>query len=201
MKDPEAPCTEPQQNFLRKLIVERDMTDYDPVKREWLKNPDNIPRLTKAQASTAIGELLKLDAPSQPAQPTQATQPSSESKVGKGRYFIVDPTDNVEKFIKVDKPEPPSRWAGRTFVSVQASDDFYPIKNPTHREAILATIAEDPINSMNEYGIRLGVCGSCGRTLTQIDSRLRGLGPVCAERILGVPSAEEATVLSQLGLI
>ena len=114
-----------------------------------------------------------------------------EAKVDKGHYFIVDPTDNTEKFFKVQKPEPPSRWSGYTFIQVQASDYFYPVRDIAHKTAILKTIAEDPITAMNEYGIRLGVCGYCGRTLTARDSRLRGMGPICAGRILGQPTDEQ----------
>jgi hypothetical protein len=127
-----------------------------------------------------------------------------ENQVKPGRYFVVDPTapeGKQEKFIKVDKPEPPSRWAGRTFLSSQASDDFYPIKDPKQREILLYLIYQDPIKAMNEYGMRLGVCGNCGRTLTARDSRLRGIGPICAEKILGTASPEDVNLLNQLGLV
>jgi hypothetical protein len=165
------PITQPQFDLIHNLRESKDLSAItDERQRTFLSDKANIQRLNIAQASKAIELLMSL--PSKPSE--------DEAKVSQGRYFIVDPTTGEERFFKVDKPEPPSRWAGRTFVSVQASDDFYPVKDRERREAILAEIAKDPVNSMNEYGIRLGACGRCGRTLTNIDSRLRGLGPVCA---------------------
>jgi hypothetical protein len=32
------------------------------------------------------------------------------------------------------------------------------------------------------YGMLIGKCGVCGRTLTDEESRANGIGPVCAER-------------------
>lgn len=38
-----------------------------------------------------------------------------------------------------------------------------------------ATLAE-----AEEFGVRFGVCGECGRTLTNEESIRRGIGPICA---------------------
>lgn len=176
--------TQKQFDFLHELITQKDMSSLPEKQRTFLSDPSNIQRLNKDQASNAISALVKcpkLKSDTIPVGRSNQDAPENPaSTIPAGRYFIIDPMDNVEKFFKVDKPEPPSRWAGYTFVKVQASDDFYPIRNKEHREAILAEIAKDPVNAMNLYGIKLGVCGRCGRTLTHIDSRLRGLGPVCA---------------------
>lgn len=121
-----------------------------------------------------------------------------------GYYFVVDPTSNPpgkESFFRVSKPDENSRWHGYTFLAIQASDDFYPIKDKARRDAIYAAILVDPINAMNEYGIRLGRCGVCNRTLTDRDSRLRGIGPICAARLDSTPSQEDLDLLTQLGMI
>ena len=46
----------------------------------------------------------------------------------------------------------------------------------------LEEIARDPRAAAELYGRELGVCGVCGRTLTDEESRAAGIGPVCAER-------------------
>jgi hypothetical protein len=132
-----------------------------------------------------------------------------EEKVDAGYYFIVNPQlangkahdpNDGERFYHVSKPEPPSKWAGRVFIESRGGDFLYKVRDINARIAIIEEILKDPITAMNEYGIRLGVCGCCGRTLTAKDSRLRGLGPICAARILGAPSEEQLAMLDRLGL-
>lgn len=41
-------------------------------------------------------------------------------------------------------------------------------------------IDADPKEAMLRFGREIGECGHCGRTLTNDDSRARGIGPVCA---------------------
>jgi hypothetical protein len=95
-----------------------------------------------------------------------------------GRYALIH-QDGI-KFYRVSKGK--GKWAGRTFVDAQASDDFYPVRNPQARKEILAAIAEAPYEAMVRYGHELGVCGRCGRTLTDEASRAAGIGPVCASK-------------------
>lgn len=185
----EDPITDKQSGMIAFLMRTRDSSNLPEAQEKFLRVQANWARMNRQQASNAIAALLLCDVTT-PQTVTVDLSPTSPVGVFKegaavpaGRYFIVDPTDNVEKFFKVDKPEAPSRWAGYVFVSVQASDDFYPIKDRTHREAVLAEIAKDPIDAMNNYGIRLGICGCCGRTLTAVDSRLLGIGPICAAKL------------------
>lgn len=106
--------------------------------------------------------------------------PSAREAVEAGRYAIT--VDGTIKFYRVDKPIE-GRWAGCTFVKVQASDELYPIRDRQAREEILNLIAVDPKAAMLRYGKELGHCGHCGRTLTDETSRARGIGPVCAGRL------------------
>lgn len=48
--------------------------------------------------------------------------------------------------------------------------------------SILARIAADTEGALVRYGRELGVCGHCRRTLTNDESRARGIGPVCARQ-------------------
>lgn len=110
--------------------------------------------------------------------PTPRTSDIAAS-VPEGRYAIRN-DEGVVKFYEVDKPEQ-GRWAGYTFVSVRASDERHPIRNRESRNAILEAIAEDPQAASSLFGQELGVCGVCGRTLTDETSRAYGIGPVCRE--------------------
>lgn len=74
------------------------------------------------------------------------------------------------------------RWAGRLFVDVQASDDYWPIKSPVALAWVLAKIAEDPTGAAKLYASELGNCYACNRTLTDPESIALGIGPVCRNK-------------------
>jgi hypothetical protein len=107
------------------------------------------------------------------------TWASKKESIKPGRYAVE--IDGTLKFYKIDTPTE-GRWAGRTFVSVQASDELYPVRNRTAREEILAVIAVDPEAAMRRYGQEIGRCGHCNRTLTDETSRRNGIGPICADK-------------------
>jgi hypothetical protein len=157
------PVTERQWNYMVSLAMERGVT-LKP-EREW----------SKRDASAEIQRLLTMPKTTT----TPATPPADMPQVPAGRYALRDAETNEVKFYIVDKPTE-GRWAGRTFVSVQASDDKHPVKSPTIRNSILRRIAKDPKAAMLLYGTELKHCGNCGRTLTNAESRARGIGPDCA---------------------
>jgi hypothetical protein len=102
------------------------------------------------------------------------------AKVVEGRYAVE--FDGKLRFFKIDVPTE-GRWTGYTFVKEQASDELYPVKNRDRREGVLAAIRSYGIEAaMVRYGHELGVCGRCGRTLTDEDSRAAGIGPICASK-------------------
>lgn len=195
-----APISEKQKKFIRDLCVQKDLTSLHPDQQAFLTDlsDTNLDRLTSKQGITVVDKLLKLPyKPKQLENKLAASQP--ETKVREGYFFIVDPTNGEERFFRVNHGKPGSRWEGYVFLDVQASDYFYAIKDKTHREAVLAEIAKDEVKAMNEYGLRLGRCGVCNRTLTDRHSILRGIGPICAAK-LG-PTEEQENILRQLGLI
>jgi hypothetical protein len=128
------------------------------------------------------GRIESLAAPGMTFKPVHEgrVDPELESQVPAGRYSII--CDGTVKFYRVDKPTE-GRWAGRTFVKVQASGEFYPVRNSMARAEILFAIAHDVRAASIRYGRELGVCGVCGRTLTNEESRAAGIGPVCAGRL------------------
>ena len=106
------------------------------------------------------------------AKSTAPVAPTAE--VADGRYAVEH--EGVLKFFRVKNGNRP----GFVFLDVQASDDWHAIRNVTRIREIVALIARDAKAAMIRYGHELGVCGRCGRTLTDEESRAAGIGPVCA---------------------
>lgn len=145
---------------------------------------------TLVNAMTALGLWEEHGAAAPSADDTVTTQRWIErcarltservSAVPAGRYALVNESRGIE-FYRVDKPSE-GKWAGKTFVKRQAGDDFYTMSR-SHQQDALRAIAGDPKAAMLRYGIELGRCGHCGRTLTNDESRALGIGPVCREKI------------------
>lgn len=168
--------------YLRSILTERVLPAKDGV--------DGSTRATRALAMLDAGQLSQKqvsrsieafkDCPRKPREQAAGSPEQARAalpEVPAGRYAVEE--DGVLKFFRVDRPEQ-GRWAGYTFLKIQASDDLYPVKDYARKTAILAAIAEDPRAASIRYGHELGACGICGRTLTDEDSRAAGIGPVCA---------------------
>lgn len=138
--------------------------------------------LAKFAASQVIDDLKKL--PAKPVELSDRFQPplpsASEKKaavdVADGRYAVEE--NGSLKFFKVKN----GRRPGFVFLDVQASDEWYPVRNVSRIHSILLLIAKDEEAAMIRYGHALGVCGRCGRTLTDEASRAAGIGPICAAK-------------------
>lgn len=169
--------TDKQHNLIAALIRERNLNSLRNEQQEYLRKIMFEGVRPDAQiASRIISALLALPRVGETATPT-VEAPAAD--VAAGRYAIVDPDGRVRFFV-VDRPTE-GRWAGRTFVSEQASDEKYPVRGP-RRSEVLAAISVDPEDALRRYGVELGRCGVCGRTLTDETSRAAGIGPDCADR-------------------
>lgn len=116
----------------------------------------------------------------QDSQPKQGSGAVRLPEVEAGRYAV--PTEEGKlAFYEVSKPTR-GKWAGRTFVSVLASDTEYPVRGKA-AQTVLNKIAANPKEALARYGQEIGVCGACNRTLTDEESRRRGVGPVCAAKM------------------
>jgi hypothetical protein len=161
--------TDKQVAFILRLLQERNLDHGEAAERR-------IRSHTRLAASEMINRLKAIEIPSgRPA----AAKPISVD-VESGRYALR--ADGIVKFYKVDKVTE-GKWAGRTFIKAQASDEMYPIRSSVERNRLLSEIAKDPKAAMILYGTELGACGHCGRTLTDEDSRARGIGPICAAKL------------------
>jgi hypothetical protein len=171
------PYTQEQADQINTLMAERHITtkmllgvfpkrpaDYsDGVKViNWLFN---VPLPTASPASSPQAGRFAGVAPLE-----------KDGKAKRWRYALRNEAGEV-KFYQVKRGRKP----GMIFVEAQASDEFFPIRNRTHREGILAAIAKDPRAALALYGQEVGSCGRCGRTLTS-EYRKLGIGPICIDK-------------------
>ena len=100
-----------------------------------------------------------------------------------GRYAI--DIEGKLRFFRVNSPES-GKWAGFTFVNEIigggfAEDRGFAIKYG-FKNTVLSIIGDDPKSAMARYGLNMGRCGVCNRDLTDEESRLLGIGPVCRNK-------------------
>lgn len=180
----EVKATDKQRAFLSSLLNERNLSgekiNAEPNSDEYkamLKGIHaQIHDLSKRAASKWIEKLLTLPKLEQTTHSSTRVWPNVDA----GRYALE--TDQGIKFYRVSRPTE-GRWAGFTFVDIQASDELHPIRNKDQRKSILEQIEVDPKGAMLRYGQLIGACGHCGRTLTDETSRQLGIGPICRGKL------------------
>lgn len=102
-------------------------------------------------------------------------------------YFAVEVPINgvaIMRFYRVT--ERMNQWKNakiRTFLR-QSGDNWVPI-DPMERQIAAAIINAAPILAKEAYGKLIGSCGNCGKSLTDPESRARGIGPECMKRFPG----------------
>lgn len=99
----------------------------------------------------------------------------------KFRVAVQLPDDKL-RFFQIDTPLR-GKWAGCVFTKEQAGDDLYKVRDIVREEAVLRAVIADALGCLERYGLELGACGLCGRTLTDEESRARGIGPVCIDKL------------------
>lgn len=164
-------ATEKQVKFLTDLLNRKvhNFTDLD------------VNAVDKAVASRLIQTLL--DCADRPRETITSSAPAGTKlpDVAAG-WYAIDGTDGREtRFYRVDRPTA-GRWAGRTFLKVQSSDDFWPVRDTREVERVLLEIAMDPVAAGKRYGVEIGRCCRCNRTLTDDESRAAGIGPICRDK-------------------
>lgn len=168
--------TNAQKDFILLLLDEREADPKMGLSTEEIR--ERIDHLSVSDASAWIKRLKEL--PRHPPQPVATRSTMSFPDVPAGRYAVED--EGVLKFYRVDRPTE-GRWAGWTFLSVQASDELHPIKASMRKKAILAEIKKDVLGASARYGREIGACGVCGTTLTNEESRRIGIGPICRRKL------------------
>lgn len=195
------PATEKQINFLRTLIAERTPdVDEDYIEAVIAQGKDRV--------SQAIKRLLATKPVPQADRPRRNLYAGRCGKCGievpaQEGLLRRDNYGNWEPIHEGDCPDPNDanqfpfpfgRYAVETdeghlafYVAnawglyVQASDELHPVAHYA-RQRIIDKIATDPEAASIRYGLEIGACGRCGRTLTNDESRERGIGPECAKK-------------------
>lgn len=167
-----------------------------------LLSEEGILQMERSEASALIDELLALPDAEKTEDSPRQQGPDEDARARSGSYsasgldlsrlrggFYAATLDGVTKFFKIDVVAE-GKWEGWVFVKIQASDDLHRQGSQKPGQAYrgssqdyLAEIARDEQAAMELYGREIGRCGHCGRTLTNEESRARGIGPVCAEKM------------------
>ncbi|AOE44372.1 hypothetical protein SEA_GHOBES_19 [Gordonia phage Ghobes] len=191
-KAPAVPATAKQLAFADSLLDEfvslREQLGQDnsavdlPALKESLRTHNRSAVSKTIDAFLATNRKLKDEvAASQPKQAPKAPQDLPDVPAGHYAVETGEGATNSLAFYRVDRPET-GKWAGWTFVKLQVSGDYQRLDRKTSA-AVLRKVAEvGPEEASRRYGHELGVCGVCGRTLTNDSSREAGIGPKCAEK-------------------
>lgn len=163
------PMSPEQSRYLRDLLSEREGIPAAEAIRQTLNQERSQGTLDGRTASAAITALLKV------AKPTKAPATTTVSPAVQAGYYAI-PLDGTLHYFRVRNVDS-GRWAGRTFVDEQASDDFYAVRGQ-RAQTILTAIKADP-EAGARYGQTIGRCWRCRRTLTDETSRALGIGPDC----------------------
>ena len=152
--------------------------------RPWFE--ERLDTLTAAQASDVITRLKAhaAAAPEASETPVEAATPARRTftplTLPDGYYAIV--TDGKTHFYRMSTYKNRDGQERRK-MQEQASDELHYVRwpNAIHIQDLInaAGVAE----SQKLYADELGQCYICGRTLTDDESRARGIGPTCAKKI------------------
>jgi hypothetical protein len=128
------------------------------------------------------GNVATIERPAVPTRQGHFMTPHQvRAAIPAGHYALLG-QDDAWKFYKVDKPTE-GRWAGYTFIKVQAGSEYHRLPSRATENNVLGRIAADPKRATIDYGHQLGRCGVCNRTLTNPDSIADGIGPICAAKM------------------
>lgn len=173
--------------FLRSLMLNKAVANGYTVEDATAKIDRWLEGRTQREVSANIDRLKAEGYTGYREHPTTANgaddMPDAET-VPAGRYAVdtEDGAINEVAFYKVDRPTE-GRWAGYVFVR-HIVGDYEERVSFANTKAILAKIAEvGAAEASARYGHEIGECGVCGRQLTNDESRERGIGPICADKM------------------
>lgn len=191
IKDPSLNATDAQKGRIRALLAVLRRVDSATWETASPWTLERIDRINMGEASEIIDRIkLRIkQAEERPAitaapdSPTTASMrpviPSRDrfSDVQDG-YYAVMTEDGVLAFYRV------STWpSGDRKVQVQASDALHRLPGRAAVDGVLNKVREaTPPIAGKRYADHLGNCWKCGRTLTDAESRARGVGPVCVNK-------------------
>lgn len=187
---PVAP-TAAQVKFINDLLADlAEVASVDAVEklRQSYRDMYTTRALTKDRASQEIDSLKDLvRIGREHAQKMGQAVPAQRKEIGSelaalvpaGRYAFTG-NEGQTVFVHMVKFD-----SGAFIVKQQVGDDTQRMTRVVARTALQKIVDAGIKESSMRYGHELGVCGVCGRTLTNEDSRERGIGPVCLSRLAG----------------
>jgi hypothetical protein len=174
--------TPPQRKFILGLIEEREHGLPDGKLDELFKmlriseDPEEL-GMTKATATKTIEWLLK-----------KKKKPRTTGRLAlpAGRYAIEN-NEGELRFYQCWQ----SRDGKAKRIYVQHSDETS--KLPVNAQLVIAEkiLAAGVRECAIRYGMEIGSCSNCGRTLTNRISRELGIGPICGGRMFGDDWSDE----------
>lgn len=188
---PVAP-TQPQIKYLMDLIDElaQYVTGEEAEKmREGYRKMYRDRTLTRSSISEEIKgmypliklarEVAEKRAEETGVKPKHTIGSDLAGQVPAGRYAITG-REGQTIFVHVVKFD-----SGAFIVKQQVADDTHRVSKVVARQMLQKILDAGIEEASTRYGRELGICGVCGRTLTNEDSRQLGIGPVCRERLAG----------------
>jgi hypothetical protein len=174
------PLARPAQiDFLVDHVEQIAVFDVERGRHLWasMRRLQQVNQLTAAKASEQINALkAERNELRATANATKGSAPA-RPEVPAGRY-AVDTEEGHLGFYHVHVSD-----KGFITVAVQASDAAHELPWKAAL-GVLRKIEEiTPLAASIRYGKELGMCGVCGRTLTNEESRATGIGPICASRL------------------
>jgi phosphoglycolate phosphatase-like HAD superfamily hydrolase len=188
----EPPASQPQLNFIRDLIQQKDLTYLTPEEKAALERvlteegfwDTTTTRLTKAKAGRILDKLTdNKKVPYKPKDVGPTVDNAARLAVGvpAGRYAVEAESGEL-RFYKVWV----SRDGARLNLYVEHGPDESDLRMQKTVLAILNKIKKAGIRECAiRYGMEIGSCSNCGARLTNRISRELGIGPVCGGRMFG----------------
>ena len=180
-----AMATEKQVAFLNRLLAERPA--LRDVENLW---PDVVAKMTKADASAKITEVMATPKEAQAAQAPKDNLTEILADVPDGYYAIDSLTGNNDlDFIRVGTNQGRENPANKGKRRVQRYLGGQGITYITFPEQVkfakvLATFDQTAlIGARSTFGTQVGRCGCCGKSLTDQLSRALGIGPDCRQKV------------------
>lgn len=198
-------ASQKQQDLIDRLLIELSTIDtaIHEVARDWISAERVGNRLTIDRAREVINRLkdrcgyeegtwnkrpgfarAPMPAERQAIVPTAvAPDPIDYFEDIPDGYYALREGEHV-KFFRVstwarpwkDEPRP-----GRK-VQSQATDNLFPMSRAAARTVLREIREAKPRDAAMLYANEIGRCCRCGRTLTDDESRARGMGPTCANK-------------------
>lgn len=191
------PANEKQEFLITRLLGQLvlEKPDVFAIADEWIKVERDAGKLTKVRASEVIDRLKvqlgydknwKREARPVSAPPAidYSTPIDYFEDIPDGYYALREEGDHI-KFFRVSTWKHPYKQEprpGRKVQSVVGGDKLYPMNRAGGR-TILREIREAGVRETAKlYADEIGRCCRCNLSLTDEESRARGMGPTCASK-------------------